>query len=99
MGTINGFGTTYYGWQHREEGKAEAAKWFVVLFLPVFPIKRHLLRILRDPDSEPTVSAKEFVQVISPHKEIRDYFHVLEELPLDKQSVLKTLFKAYLLLP
>ena len=38
----------YYGWRHLRDGTAIATKWFVVLWLPVLPLKRQHLRVLTD---------------------------------------------------
>lgn len=45
MATINGFGTTRYDWSKRDDGSADATEWFVVFFLPVFPLGRSNVRV------------------------------------------------------
>jgi len=45
MTTTNGIGTTFYDWSKREDGSAEATDWFVVFFLPVFPLGRSNVRV------------------------------------------------------
>lgn len=39
-GTLNGIGTTYYGeFDKRPDGSFVTIKWFVILFLPIWPIE------------------------------------------------------------
>lgn len=99
MSTISGFGTMFYGWQHAEDGTAEVTQWAVALFLPVFPIKSLRIKMLNDPDAEPVVSVGSVLIAASPHKELQDSYQVIERLPLRRDSVLRTLARAYLLLP
>ena len=54
MSTVNGLGTKYYGWQpvRAADRSAYATKWFVVLYVPVFPLARHKLKVLTDRANE-----------------------------------------------
>lgn len=99
MGTINGMGTMYYGWCHNEDGTAEATKWFVFIFLPIIPLKTHKLQLLHNPDDEKTVSPTQVLGAILPHKEISDSYTILEVLPLNWNSVIKTYAKAFIGMP
>lgn len=86
MSTVNGIGTLHYGWEHLSDGSAHATKWFVLAFFPVVPIRREHLRVL-DPPAE------------SPPRAWLSHFEVLGFVPMTPASVLKTYFKAYVIVP
>jgi len=49
VGTINGFGTTYYGWKRLDDETAEATTWIVAAFFPVIPLRRCRVRVIPSP--------------------------------------------------
>ena len=86
MSTINGIGTLHYGWKHLSDGTAHATKWFVVMFFPVVAIRRDHLRVLEPPAE-------------SARRAWLSHFELLGHVPLSIGSVLKTYFKAYVVVP
>lgn len=84
MSTFNGIGTLHYGWIHHPDETAHATKWFVVAFFPVIPIRREHLRIIEAPSDAPAWQSQ---------------FEILDRVPLSLGNVLKTYFKAYVLVP
>jgi len=99
MSTLSGFGTMYFGWRHDEEsGLGEATQWVVALFMPVWPLARHELRLLADPDDEPAVSWAGLLS-IGGAAALGDQVEVVRELPVDSRSVVRTLLRAYVGLP
>jgi len=101
MGTVQGFGTRFYGWRHQADGTAFATKWIAGFFLPVFPLSRFHLRVLTD------FTAKEPVFVVpnegffagSPIGRQVDHYELLERTPLVPGEIARTLILAYVLGP
>ena len=94
MSTINGFGTTYYGWRHQSDGTATATKWLTVSWLPVIPLGRQRLRVLSDL-AKPELKSEALGLVVSQV----DRYQYLEKLPLSAGELLLTLGKTYIGLP
>jgi hypothetical protein len=94
MSSINGFGTTYYGWRHFDDGTATATKWMSVSWLPIFPLHRQRLRVLTDfkKNELKAEAGGLFVSQV-------DRFEFLEKLPLSAKEVGITLGKTYLGFP
>jgi hypothetical protein len=99
MSTLNGIGTRYLGWQHREDGTAKVTVWFTILFMPIFPLHTCVARIVNDPDKEPTLSGKQVLAGVSPHKELHDEYEVLESGGVDWSAAAKTYLWAWLIYP
>lgn len=99
MGTVGGFGTMYYGWEHLADGRAVVTKWIVVCFMPVVPLGRLRLVQLSDPDSEARVPGGLKILAVFAGGKVRDEYRILERLTIDWRSVAKTYLKAYVLLP
>ncbi|WDI42155.1 hypothetical protein [Bremerella sp. P1] len=45
MATYNGIGTVRYDWQRRDDTTANATVWFVIFFLPIYPLRREHVRV------------------------------------------------------
>jgi hypothetical protein len=86
MSTINGLGTLYYGWSHHSDETSHATKWFVVAFFPIIPIRRDHLRVL-DPPAD------------APRRAWQSHFELISRDSLSLGNVLKTYFKAYIIVP
>lgn len=75
--TINGIGTTFYGQRDfRADGSYVTTEWFVILYLPVVPIKS--LRIAETNDRTNAVIYSS------------ESYHVLGQVPLSAIQVLST---------
>lgn len=94
MSTINGFGTLYYGWRHRDDGTATATRWVALCWLPVLPLGRHHLRVLTD-FNRPDVSSGLGGLTLS----LQDRYERLDTLRLSPREVALTYVKAYVGLP
>jgi hypothetical protein len=99
VGTSGGIGTIFYGWRHEPDGTAVVTKWAVVFWLPLFPLARCRIRMLNDPDSEPAVTAKGLAMAALGAGALTDSYVILERLPLDWRSVLRTYAKGYVRVP
>jgi hypothetical protein len=88
MSTWNGCGTTYYGWEHKEDGTAIATNWIVVLMFPLVPMKRVHLRSL-SPDNDRFLNLRPVV----------DHYDLIKTLDRDYRSIVETLVRAYILFP
>jgi hypothetical protein len=76
--TFNGTGTTFYGeCEWRPDGSFRTTKWFVIVYVPLIPLKSY--RLARNPKSD--IQAVVFSST---------GFVVLEALPLDFAQVLRT---------
>ena len=99
MGTINGCGTMFYGWDHENE-YSTANKWVTLFYFPVIPFARFRLKPLTDFEKEKFFSSPgDFAAAIVGYGSRTDLFQVKETLPLDGRSILITYVRAYLLLP
>jgi len=94
LNSIDGFGTTYYGWRHFADGTATATKWLSVSWVPIFPLHRQRLRVrtdFQDPELKAEAGGLYVTQV--------DHFEFIEKLPLSAKEVAITLSKTYLGFP
>ena len=86
--TVFSTGFMFYGWRCFSEGYAIATKWFVILWLPIFPVKRYKLEVVADShkgkSSASTTACKYFIK---------------EELPLNISEIFLTYLKGYIVLP
>jgi hypothetical protein len=92
MGTHNGFGTMYYGWTALPDGTAEATRWLVAAFFPVIPLQRLRIRVLETNASKP-------VFLLFAGHGFGTQLEVVEKMPLDWFSILKTYFNGYIVVP
>jgi hypothetical protein len=99
VGTNGGIGTIFYGWRHEGGGVATVTKWLVVFWLPVIPLGRYRIRMLNDPDDEPPVSLKVLGMAAVGAGAVSDSFEILERLPLDWRSALRTYVTGYVGVP
>ena len=99
MSTINGIGTRHLSWQHQDDGSSYATVWICIFYLPIFPLKRHHLKVLNEANREKVIGVKEVIAALSPHKEVVDKYNILEELPLNRKEVLNTYLYAWLIHP
>ncbi len=97
-GTAFGTGLRYLGWRHFDDGTAEATLWFVILFLPVFPRKKHHVIVLSNPASPDSVKVGGVPFIYSTYS-IDDEYRILGEGPLVVGEVLRTYLHAYLIIP
>ena len=91
MSTINGCGTTRYGWANNADGSRTATVWVVLLLFPIVPLNR--IRLVQ-PDSR-----KDHLLADGIAHFYRDEFVIVENLPLDWLSILRTYLSAYVLFP
>lgn len=98
MSTFNGVGTLYYDWQSNGDGTANATKWFVVFFLPVIPIQRERLRVLRTEKKQ--VGILETVVALTGNGTgFEATIEVLGNVPISFGRILRTYLFAYLGIP
>lgn len=80
MSTVNGTGTTFYGWQRlrTRDRTAYATQWFVIFHLPIVPLARYKVRIHTDFASEGFFNP------------VADEYELLERTELDWGEILMT---------
>ncbi len=80
MSTVNGTGTTFYGWQRLpgRDRTAYATQWVVLFYLPIVPLARYKVKILTDLTKESFFSAAP------------DHYELVERTDLDWSEVLMT---------
>jgi hypothetical protein len=99
VSTINGVGTMYYGWQHFADGSATTTKWFVLLYLPIWPLERHKLRVLTDLTKRKHLTPLELVGAALGAAEAveRTRYRILDREPVVGREVAGTYAWTYLL--
>ena len=99
MSTFNGIGTALRGWNHQADGTAFATEWFVLVYLPVVPLRRFHLRTLTDFEHEPFVPPPAEGGWLRGGFSWSDPADVLARLPLSWSEIGRTYGRAYLLVP
>ena len=97
--SINGIGTSLRGWSHRPDGTAFATEWFVLVYLPILPLRRFHVRVLTDFANEPFVPAPAEGGWIQGGFSWSDPVEVLARLPLSWPEIGWTYWRAYALVP
>ncbi len=94
MGSMNGFGTSYYGWNHTDDGTSTATLWFCLSWVPVFPLMRQRLKVLTDFNNE-EINSELGGLIVSQS----NYYEILERLPTSYSEILITFLKTYIGIP
>ena len=99
MGTLQGIGTTYLGWRHRDDGASTATLWFTFVYLPVVPLRRVRLRNLTDFEAERSPSVLQVAAALGGGVSWTDSYEILERLRLSWKEVAGTYLRCYVLVP
>ena len=99
MGTINGFGTGFRGWQHHADGSSTAPSWFLCGVLPVVPLRRYRLRTLTDFENESFGTPAQVAVAAMGAFSWSDPVAIEARLPLSWREIGMTYFRAYVLVP
>lgn len=99
MSTVNGIGTGFRSWVHHADGSSTATLWFLVVFLPVLPLRRYRLRTLTDFEHEPFVPAPAETGWLTGGISWTDPVEILARLPLSWSEIGWTYWRAYGLVP
>lgn len=98
MSTLNGMGTTRYDWESNGDGTANSTVWFVVFFLPVFPLRRERVRVL--PTEKKRDGALNILAVIAGYGSgFETQIQILDSIPNSIGRILKTYLLAYIGVP
>jgi hypothetical protein len=83
VGTDTGIGTQFRGWQHNPDGTSTATSWFVVLFVPLVPLRRYRIRVLTETSRETFLSHQP------------DRYEILENTGLVWSELVSTWWQAF----
>jgi hypothetical protein len=98
MSTFNGFGTLFYGWQHKKDGTSVTTKWVVFFYIPVFPISRHHVKVLTNFNNEKFLTTSEHGFLAGTPAQITRY-DMIENTPLNFREIANTYVKTFILGP
>lgn len=98
MATINGLGTMRYDWSHRPDGTAEATLWFVIFFLPIVPMRREHLRVVKAETEKPGFLST-LAAVGGAGSGWKTSIEVLDQIPQTPWRVIKTYLLGFIGVP
>lgn len=93
MSSLYGIGTNYLGWKVGQDDIPTATEWFVMFYLPIFPVARKRLYVVSLEDHVGGIPG------IGDTLTLAGEYRILEDLPIRISEVLWTYFFAYLLMP
>jgi len=92
MGTLNGFGTQFYDWEHLDNGQSEATSWLVAAFFPIVPLWRVRLRVH-------TSGEKPSFFALNSGGSFQISYDELETVPNSPARIVRTYLKGWVLTP